>query len=113
MEIVGIVTVVLGLLLGTYGAYLIFQADFPRNDWIVECLEQISEKLRYGLIAPDNWDPETEKQTALIRAREVAAQAKRYAQQSRRGMGAILFGFLFQFAGNGMLLWPHIKKCCV
>lgn len=82
----------------------------PTNDWIVESLSKISERPRYGLIAPDDYDPVAEKQESLNRVNEVIEQTKRYAQTNKRGMGAIFIGFVFQVAGNGLLLWPYLKE---
>jgi len=105
MEIAGIVLILIGLAAGTYGAYIIYRADYPRNDWILEALVTSAQRPTYGVIAPSGYDPSAEREQALARAREFVEESKRFVQRSRLGMGGILIGFVLQALGNGLLLW--------
>ena len=108
MEIIGILLVLSGLGVGTYGAYVIYRADFPRNDWIVEALHNTALKPSYGVIAPNGYSPSAEREQGFRRAQEVMQQSQSYASTSRKGMMAIGVGFVLQVIGNLFLLWPLI-----
>jgi len=110
MEIIGILLALVGLGAGTYGAYVIYRADFPRNDWIVEALYNAASKPSYAVIAPDGYSPFAERDMGLKRAQEVMQKTQSYANTSRKGMMAIGIGFVFQVIGNLFLLWPLIFK---
>lgn len=110
MEIAGITLVLIGLGVGTYGAYVIYRADFPRNDWIVEALYSAAPKPSYAVIAPSGYSPSAEREEGFRKAQEVMNQARSYANTSRKGMMAIGLGFVFQVVGNLFLLWPLIFR---
>jgi hypothetical protein len=110
METIGILLVLLGLGAGTYGAYVIYRADFPRNDWIVDALYNAASKPSYGVIAPNGYSPSAEREQGLERAREVMQQGQNFAKTSRKGMMAIGIGFVLQVIGNLFLLWPLVCK---
>lgn len=110
MEIIGILFVLVGLGVGTYGAYVIYRADFPRNDWIVEALHTAALKPSYAVIAHDGYNPSAERDMGFKRAQEVMQQSQNYANTSRKGMMTIGIGFVFQVIGNLPLLWPIIFK---
>jgi len=105
METAGILLVLLGLVAGTYGAYLLYRADHPRNDWILKALYSVAERPTYGVIAPSGWSPSGEKESALAEARIFMEESQRFIKQSRRGMKAIWGGFVLQAIGNVLLLW--------
>lgn len=110
MEIIGILFILVGLGVGTYGAYVIYRADFPRNDWIVQALYDTASNPSYAVIAPDGYSPSAEREMGFKRAQEVMQQSLNYANTSRKGMMAIGIGFVFQVIGNIFLLWPLIFK---
>ncbi len=110
MEIIGILLVLVGLSVGTYGAYVIYCADFPRNDWIVEALSNAASKPSYGVIAPSGYSPSTEREQGSKRTEEIMQQSQNYVKTSRKGMMAIGIGFVFQVIGNLFLLWPLVYK---
>jgi hypothetical protein len=110
MEIISILFVLVGLSVGTYGAYVIYRADFPRNDWIVEALYNAASKPSYAVIAHDGYSPSAEREMGSKRAKEVMQQSLSYAIMSRKGMMAIGIGFVLQVIGNLFLLWPLIFK---
>jgi hypothetical protein len=113
MEITGITLILIGLGVATYGAYVIYRADFPRNNWIVEAMNSAASKPSYGLISTDDYNPDLEREQALARTQEVIKQTESYAKTSRRGMLAIGLGFIFQALGNILLLWPLVSKASV
>lgn len=108
MEIAGILLVLLGLGVGTYGAYEIYRADFPRNDWILGALYNAASKPSYAVIAPPSYDPSADREASLAVAGHVRDQAQRYVDITRRGMMAIGLGFMFQVIGNLFLLWSLV-----
>lgn len=108
MEILGISMIVMGLVVGTYGAYVIYRADFPRNDWIVDALYTAASKPSYGVIAPSSYSPIAEREKGFQEAQDVMDQSQNYARTSRKGMMAIALGFVFQVIGNVLLLAPLI-----
>lgn len=107
LTIAGIMIVIFGLGASTYGAVLIYRADYPRNDWIIEAIATATAKPNYGVIAPDGWHPEQDRQKALERAEEVRVQTSKYALISKKGMAWIFAGFLIQVIGNLFIVYAY------
>ena len=107
LTITGIIIVILGLGASTYGAVLIYRADYPRNDWIIEAIATAAAKPSYGVIAPDGWHPEQDRQKARERSEEVRNKTNEYALVSKRGMGWIFAGFLVQVVGNLFIVYAY------
>ena len=107
LTIGGIIVVIVGLGASTYGAVLIYRADYPRNDWIVEAIATAAAKPSYGVIAPDDWHPEQDRQKARERSDEVRIKTNEYALVSKRGMGWIFAGFLVQVLGNLFIVYAY------
>jgi hypothetical protein len=102
-----VVIIISGLAASTYGAVLIYRADYPRNDWIIEAIETAAAKPSYGVIAPNGWQPEQDKHYADTRAEEVRSKTTEYALVSKRGMGWIFAGFLIQVVGNVFIVYGY------
>ena len=105
MQTMSILLIVFGLGVSTYGAYIIYRADYPRNDWILEALQSAASRPSYAVFAPDDYDPAAEKEQNFRRVQEVLQQSEVYASKGRKGMKAIAMGFAIQVLGNLMLLW--------
>lgn len=109
MDAAGIILVLFGLGAGTYGAYVLYRADYPRNDWILAALYSAADRPTYGVIAPAGWSPAAEKETAFAEATKFSQASQLFAEQSRKGMKLILAGFVLQAVGNAFLLWALIR----
>jgi len=110
MEIIGILLVLVGLGVATYGAYIFYRTDFPRNNWIIEALNIAASKPSYAVFAPDDYNPDLERKIATARTEELIKQTESYAKSSRKGMYAIGLGFIFQVFGNVLLLWSLLSN---
>jgi hypothetical protein len=111
LETVGILFTLAGLVAATYGAYALYRADYPRNEWILKALYSAAERPTYGVIAPTGWSPVAEKESALAEARKFVEENERFIKQSRHGMRAIWSGFILQAIGNVVLLCaPHFQR---
>lgn len=103
ITIVGIVIVIGGLAISTYGAILIYRADRPRNDWILEALWEGASKPS-GAVFSDGPSLGEVRWRASQRVEEVSEQARRFDRTSKRGMVWIFSGFLVQVAGNVLFI---------
>lgn len=97
----------MGLGASTCGAVLIYRADYPRNDWIIEAIQTAASKPSYGVIAPNGWHPEQDRHTASVRANEVRNKTNQFAIVSKRGMGWIFAGFIVQVIGNIFIVYGY------
>lgn len=104
LTVVGILIVIVGLAVSTYGAVLIYRADVPRNDWILSAVYEAASKPSYAVIAPSGYHPQVEREEAFERVRQLGAQTKKYEKVSKTGMAWIFSGFLVQVVGNGLMI---------
>ena len=107
LTIAGIAIIIIGLGASTYGAVLIYRADHPRNDWIIEAIQTAASKPSYGVIAPNGWHPEQDRSAASGRAEEVRSKTNQFALVSKRGMGWIFAGFIIQVIGNIFIVYGY------
>ena len=107
LTITGIIVVIIGLGASTFGALLIYRADYPRNDWIIEAIATAEAKPSYATIAPDGWHPGQDRQRARERAEEVRSKTNEYALVSKKGMGWIFVGFAVQVIGNLFIVYAY------
>lgn len=108
LSISGIVIVIIGLSVSTFGAVLIYRADFPRNDWIVEAATTAASKPSYAVIAPNGYSPEIEIGQGYLRGIQLREQTQQYALVSKRGMRFIFAGFIVQVIGNVFFIIGYV-----
>ena len=106
--ITGMLVVNIGLIVSITGAVKIYRADSPRNDWILQTTMELANKPRYAVFAPNDYNPQSEKQEALENANKLIAEIDKFNNINKKGMKLIFLGFIIQFIGNMLWGWFYL-----
>lgn len=88
---------VIGLSLGTLGAFLVWWSDRKQNVWIGESEKRLLHRSRYaGQVTPSDYDPEAEKEQTLEDAHSQIIEMAKSDRMSRGGILLISIGFALQ-----------------
>lgn len=104
LTIAGVTVVIAGLGFSLWGALLLYRADFPRNDWILDAVLNSAQTPTYARIAPEGYQPGAEINEKLASARKIIAETSAYAKKSKQGLFIIFLGFVVQVAGNSLMI---------
>jgi len=103
VSITGMLVVNIGLGISIWGAVKIYRADSPRNDWILDAVYLLSNVPTYGIIAPNNYSPQDEKEEKLKKIKGLKKEINDFNRKNKSGMKLIFIGFIIQFIGN--IVW--------